>query len=186
MGVPSLTWKQMRGLLREDALHLARRIEAQGGTKPHVPWLYPPYLCVTLFRLSQLLASRGHRLAARLAWQANVLLTGADLDPDAAIGGGLVVLSPMAVSVSGRAGRNLVLGPLTGVGTDLSARDIGAGPGRPVLGDDVELSALCGVLGPVRVGNRVRIGPCCAVSRDVPDDGAVEPHPPRLLPSVLP
>jgi len=171
----------MRELLREDRKHLLRLLANKGHEARWGLWWYPPFLCVALFRASQWLASRRYRLLARITYQANLLLTGADLDPAARIGGGLVVLSPAAVSVTGTAGCNLVLGPMTGLGIGPSVEDIGAGPGRPLLGDDVELAALSGVLGPVRVGNRVHIGPCCAVTQDVPDDSVVRPHPPRFM-----
>jgi len=172
----------MRDLVARDRDHLLARLAAAGEVPPRPLLLYPPYLCVRLFRWSQSLAERGHALRARLVRQLNLLLTGADFDPGAVVGGGLVVLAPAAVSITGRAGRNLVLGPLTGVGVTSARDDVGGGPGRPVLGDDVEIGALSGVLGPVRVGDRVRIGPCCGVTRDVADDTVVEPHPPRFLP----
>jgi serine O-acetyltransferase len=174
-----LTWRDTRALLAEDRSHLIERL---GGQPPPV-WLiaYPPYLCVWLYRVSRLLASRRHRRLARLVRFANVLVTGADIDPAANLGGGFVVLSPPAVSVAGIAGRNLVMGPLTGLGGERSQADIGAGPGLPVLGDDVQLGALSGVLGPARVGSRVRVGPGCVVTRDVPDGARLEAQPPRFL-----
>jgi len=176
-----LTWREAWALLGDDRRQLLARLQNEGVSRPCCLWLYPPYLCVWLFRASQTLHSRGHRLAARCVRQVNLLVTGADFDPAADVKGGLVVLSPPAISVTGVAGRNLVLGPLTGLGTDLSSADLGAGPGRPILGDDVELGALSGVLGAVQVGNRVRIGPGCAVTRSIPDDTLVEPHPPRVF-----
>jgi serine acetyltransferase len=45
----------------------------------------------------------------------------------------------------------------------------------------VILEPHCGVLGPVKVGNRVRVGAAVIVSRDVPDDAFVEGPRPRLL-----
>jgi serine O-acetyltransferase len=180
MSTSGLSWRDVRELLARDRRHLLARVG--DAAAPCCLSLYPPYLCVLLFRLSQFFASRRRRLAARLLRQLNLLLTGADLDPAARIGGGLVILSPAAVSVAGGAGENLVLGPLTGLGTSSARDDVGGGPGLPVLGDDVELLALSGVLGPVRVGNRVRVGPCCAVTRDIPDDARVEPHEARFVP----
>jgi serine acetyltransferase len=42
-----------------------------------------------------------------------------------------------------------------------------------VFGDSVEMGQLCAVLGPVRIGNNVRIGPGCIVTKDVPDGAVV-------------
>ena len=49
-----------------------------------------------------------------------------------------------------------------------SRADIGAGPGLPVIGDEVEVYPGSFVLGPIHIGDRVSIGPGCGVLKDVP------------------
>ncbi|MBI2800516.1 MAG: hypothetical protein HYX63_09595 [Gammaproteobacteria bacterium] len=61
-----------------------------------------------------------------------------------------------------------------------SVEDRGAGPGLPVVGDNVTIGAHAGVLGALRVGNNVTIAPGCVVRKDVPDDSVVEPSTPRV------
>ncbi len=140
----------------------------------------PSFLCVALYRLSRHLYARGWGLAARAVWQINMLLTGADISPISDLGEGLVVVHPVAVTVVGSAGRNLLVEGHGGMGGGLDLRDIGAGPGLPLLGHDVQLARGAMVLGPVRVGHGVRIASGCTVVRDLPDGCEVLPHPIRV------
>ncbi len=172
-----ITWRETRERLRQDRERLSRLLDHQAATRPLFLTLYPPYTCCLLHRVSHYWYRRDHRLLARFFWHLNLLLTGADIGPLSDIGGGLVVLHPVAVTISARAGRNLTMAAHTGAGTGTSGRDVGAGPGLPVLGDDVEIAPHAGVLGPVRIGDRVRIGPGCVVMKDVPDDTVLSQAP---------
>jgi serine O-acetyltransferase len=133
-----------------------------------------------LHRWSHWLFVHRRTIAARLVWQLNLWITGADISPMSRLGPGLVILHPFAVTITGNAGRNLFVVGWGGMGGGMSLDDVGAGPGVPVLGDDVRLDRSAMVLGPVRVGDRVRIGPGCTVVHDVADDCAVDPVPVRV------
>jgi serine acetyltransferase len=110
------------------------------------------------------------------------LITGADISEPANLGAGLVIISPPGVAIMGRSGVNLTVMPCSGMGAEIGRyEDIGAGPGCCVVGDDVLLEPHSGVLGPVRVGNRVTIGSGVSVAKDVPDDYKVEGPKPRFL-----
>lgn len=54
----------------------------------------------------------------------------------------------------------------------------------PVIGDDVFIGVNSTVLGPIRIGDRVRIGPNTAVTTDVPSDSVVVGSPARIYPSL--
>lgn len=97
----------------------------------------PAWQAVRLHRYSRLCYVRGWRTLARALWQVNLWLTGADISPSSDLGEGLVILHPFGVTVTGSAGRNLTIEGLGGMGGGMSLLDIGAGPGVPVLGDDV-------------------------------------------------
>ena len=182
MGPPPLPWSATRERLRADRARLAALLAA---TRPDVPrclLLHPSYLCVMLYRVAHHCYQRGHRRCARVLWQFNLLVTGADIAPPADLGPGLVVLYPPGTSIMGNAGRNLTVMACAGLGAETGRRqDIGAGPGICIVGDDVVLEPHSGVLGPVRVGHRVRVGAGVGVTRDVPDDTRVEGPAPRFI-----
>ncbi len=48
-------------------------------------------------------------------------------------------------------------------------------PGVPVIGDDVTIYSGSHVVGPIRVGDRVRVGANAYVAQDVPDDSVLTP-----------
>ena len=161
--------------LRADRNRLEEVYRARGLPANDARWS-PSFRCVALFRLSRYLFVNGRRLAARFVWQINMMLTGADISPICDLGDGLVVIHPVATTLAGSAGRRLTVEGHGGLGGGLALDDIGAGPGLPVLGDDVLLARGASVLGPVSIGSRVRIGPGCTVTRDLPDDTEVKEH----------
>lgn len=176
--MPMITWAETRRRLQEDRRRL-RDYCGGDGRSTTVLAFHPSYQCVLMSRLSFYCFSRGWRLLARLFWQTNMWLTGADIAPLSDIGGGWIVDCPASSVIVGRVGRNFTSSCQAGVGGGMtSRRDIGAGPGLPVIGDDVTLGPGALVMGPVRVGDRVTIGARCAVTTDVPSDTMVEPHAP--------
>ena len=182
MSLERLTWGQTLWRLRADRSRLrALLAERRTGTSPLLT-LHPSFVCVFLYRISNHLFRAGHRYSARFFWHLNLLLTGADISPPSDLGEGLVIVSPAGVAIMGKAGRNLTLMPLAGLGGELGRHeDIGAGPGLPVLGDDVVMDVHTGVLGPVRIGNRVHVAAGICVVKDVPDDTWVEAAQGRFL-----
>jgi len=169
-----LTWKQTLGRLRADY----RRLGEMAGTHDLPPGgmiTNPSFLCVFLYRLSNHSFRAGHRHIARFFWHLNMLITGADISPPVDLGEGLVIMTPAGTAIMGNAGRNLTVMACAGMGGEVGRHeDVGAGPGLPVLGDDVILEPHCGVLGPIRVGNRVRVGALTGLTQDVGDDMFVE------------
>ncbi len=154
----------------------------EAGRRTFSLTLHPSFLSVFFYRLATYFYRRRQRLIARFFWHINTLLTGAELDEDCEFGPGLVIVSPCGISLMAKAGRNLTIMPLAGLGAELGRNeDIGGGRGRPVLGDDVTLEPQSGVLGPVRIGSRVLIRGLTLVMRDVPDDTIVEGPNPRFL-----
>ena len=171
MSLERLTWGQTLSRLRADRSRLRAHLAGRRtGTSP------------VLYRISNHLFRAGHRYSARFFWHLNLLLTGADISPPSDLGEGLVIVSPAGVAIMGKAGRNLTMMPLAGLGGELGRHgDVGAGPGLPVLGDDVFMDVHTGVLGPVRIGNRVHVAAGICVVKDVPDDTRVEAAQGRFL-----
>lgn len=174
-----MTLAETRRRLRADRLRLAEYLERSGAAGGCLRCT-PAYASVAMHRYSHWLFARGWRVTARLLWQLNLWITGADVSPMCDLGEGLVILHPYAVTITGRAGRNLLLVGWGGMGGGMTLEDVGAGPGVPVMGDNVRLERGAMVLGPVRVGDRVSIGPGCTVVHDVPSDCVVAPLPVRV------
>lgn len=167
--VERLSWRRTREHLRADAARLAELRRRDGVPAPPLACLDPAWLAVALYRVARYLEGRGHRRAARWVAAANQRATGVHLEPDADLGPGLVIPFPAGVSIAARAGRNLTVLAVGVLGPDEPA-----GPERrPVLGDDVLVDHHAGVIGPVRVGSRARIGPGRLVTRDLMDEEEV-------------
>lgn len=147
-------------------------------------WIYVPImlifnpgvLAVGLFRASHWFCSLPFpaRYVALLLDRLNTLLTGAQIPAAAELGPGLVIMHPQAVILSPNmvAGRNLtVVGPAVTIGW----LEVDGDPGeqRVTLGDDVVVGAGAKVLGPLTVGDRVRIGPNAMLTEDAGDDATV-------------
>jgi serine O-acetyltransferase len=176
----TLTWTETRARMRADRARLEAHCAAAGDTiRPGR--LAAPRTCVALYRVSRFCYARGWRARARLLWQLNLWLTGADLSPLADLGPGLVVIHPVAVTLVGSAGRDLTVEGWGGLGGGLELRDVGAGPGLPLLGDSVRLAHGAMVLGAVRIGDRATIGAGCTVTDDVPADHVVSSAGVRVL-----
>ncbi len=145
--------------------------------------LSPSLWCVALYRVSRYFYTRRLRLVARLFWQVNYHMTGADINPIADIGPGFVVINPVAITIAGKAGANLLVVGMGGFGGGLKMDDVGAGPGFACLGDNVRLHMGAVILGAQRIGHNAVIGPNCTVMYDVPENTEVWPVPPRVRPA---
>lgn len=173
--VPELSFRETRRLMRVDKARLLECCISRGLPVRSVG-LSPSRVCVFLYRLSRYLYVRGRGVTARFVWQLNMFLTGADISPICDLGEGLLVVHPVAVTLVGSAGDRLTVEGLGGMGGGLAMNDIGAGPGLPILGNDVTMARGAMVLGPVIVGNNVQIGAGCTVVREVPDNTEVMAH----------
>jgi serine O-acetyltransferase len=60
------------------------------------------------------------------------------------------------------------------------------GPGAPVIGDDVFIGVNSTVLGPIRIGDRVRIAANTAVTTDVPSDSIAVGSPAKIYRRLTP
>jgi serine O-acetyltransferase len=159
----------VRGIRSALAADRARLLAYFGAPEPL--YLHPGYVAVVLYRVAHQLHGSGWRRLAGTIRLMNIMLTGADLDPAASIGKGVIIPNPQAVSVRGSIGDNCTIMAHASVGSPPRPGD----PSTPVLGDDVVLEPGALVLGAITIGHRTRIGPRCLVTRDLPDDAEVVP-----------
>ena len=104
-------------------------------------------------------------------WFLRILSCRHELHFKANIGSGLRIMHPtLGVVVNGDAiiGKNLLLNGGNSIGCRKPIQR-----GDLVLGDDVQMGINACVLGPVKVGHRVKIGAGAVVIHDVRDDEAV-------------
>lgn len=161
------TRSEYRAIIDADRARLAAHIELESGRRPMLLWTHPGWLCVRLHRTAHRFWVQGKRKRARIVYQLAYAITGGDVHPNASLGPGLRIASPAAINVSGVAGRNLTFSHRGGMGILPSDQDIGAGPGLPVLEDDVLIGSSCGPLGAVRLRSGSMIGVRCFRYRDV-------------------
>jgi serine O-acetyltransferase len=95
------------------------------------------------------------------------VVTGIELPCEVPLGKGFVIDHSGGIVVSGYAqfGERCRLRPGVVIGLARVEEPI-----APVFGDDVDIGAGAKVLGPIRIGHRVRIGANAVVVTDVPDD----------------
>ncbi len=125
----------------------------------------PQMMAVFLYRASHFLHARRWRRAAALLARFNLLVHKVTLPPESCIGPGLLLPHPAGVTFSGTAGRDLTLYSLA-VCLPLPATV--SGRRAPRLGDRVTLGAHAAVMGPVSIGDDVKIAYSLRVARDVP------------------
>lgn len=165
-----LSWSQTWALIASDARRLIDACGG-GGLGQRVFWLLMPnYQALFWYRISRYCFVNGWRRTARMVFLFNVYLTRVEIPPTSEIGESCLIGHASGILLYGRIGaRATIYGDAKlGGGVDNSI-DIGGGPGYPVLGDDVTLGYRAAVLGPYKVGNRVRCGPFALVMFDVAD-----------------
>lgn len=174
------TWRGAGALIASDLRRLAQHLGG-GGLGHRVYWaLLPTFQALAWYRVARCLYLKGWRLPARLMFLLSLYLFRSELPPTASIGGACLI-AHVGASFYGTAGARLTLMGTCGVGPWGDKRDVGAGVGYPLLGDDVVLGQLCAVLGPVRIGDGAHIGPGTIVMRDVPAQAVVMSPRPRIL-----
>ncbi|TXN07188.1 serine acetyltransferase [Methylobacterium sp. WL122] len=157
-----LSWSQMRDGLRADKEHWKRR-----GIS--LPQLHRGYHAIVLYRLARLAHECGFKFIGWGIWIFNNIWTKADLPPSSKIGRGLFLPHPIGVVISGAIGCNAYIGMQVGVGGLLKApeRDIGGGPGLPVIGNNVIIEPRVLVLGLVQISDNITINPGSIILNDI-------------------
>lgn len=89
---------------------------------------------------------------------------------------------------------SLVVHPATKIGARCTLRQCvtignkmnkdGVFSGCPTIGDDVEMGVGAVIVGDINIGNRVSVGACTFVNKDVPDDTIIVGQSPRVIAKV--
>ena len=138
-------------------------------------WVFP-FSAVLLFRAKRWLRDQHIPFLPRLLDWVNIVLWQVQIADNATIGPGLCI-SHGEVMIAGECtvGRNCTFNPFSGCGL-IHKRKIEHpwdGLVGPTLGDNVFVGVGGRIMGPIRIGNNVRIGANSIVIHDVPDDTVV-------------
>ena len=124
---------------------------------------HPPLRAMVWFRLGGWLKAIGVRGVAGYVQRRLLRVYGLELEVGADIGGGFYVAHPVGCTVrAARVGENATVIAAVTVGVNKVVQ-------WPVLGDRIFLGAGCRVLGPIVVGDDVRVGTNAVVLTDVAD-----------------
>lgn len=168
-----LSWAQTRALMRRDFARVLPFMGDSASLPRRLFWFFlPTFQGLFLYRLSRHAYVNGWRNLAQLLFVFNQYATRIDIPPSTSIGGGCL-LGHSPVILCGRIGENFTMMGMGGIGGGFDDKDIGGGPGLPVIGDNVVFAFRAIVLGAVRVGDGARLGPTSTVMRDVPPGGVV-------------
>ncbi len=142
--------------------------------------LYPGFHAILFHRFTHLLYRLGIPFLPRLLSQINRFFTGLEIHPGATIGKGFFVDHGMGVVIGETAeiGDNCVLFhnvTLGGTGKHTGKR-------HPTLGNNVLIGTGAILLGPIRVGDNVKIGAnSFVVMRDIPSNCTVGGTPAKII-----
>lgn len=133
--------------------------------------LYPGFHAIIFHRIAHFCYEKKLYFIARLLSQISRHITGIEIHPGAKIGRKLFIDHGMGVVIGETAtiGDNCIIyhnSTLGGTGKDKNKR-------HPDLGDNVMVGSGAKVLGPIKIGNNVKIGANSVVLKDIPDNTTV-------------
>ena len=141
--------------------------------------LYPSVHARIYHSISHSLYNKKLYFAARVVSQIGRLVTGIEIHPGAKIGRGLFIDHGMGVVIGETAevGDNVTIYhgvTLGGTGKDKGKR-------HPTVKDNVIIGAGAKVLGPITIGNNVKVGANSVVLKDVPDNATAVGMPAKII-----
>lgn len=148
-------------------------------SKLEVFLLYPSINALIVYRIAHKLYNKKCFFLARLLSQLARFFTGIEIHPGAKIGKGLFIDHGMGVVIGETAevGDNVTIYhgvTLGGTGKDKGKR-------HPTVKDNVIIGAGAKVLGPITIGNNVKVGANSVVLKDVPDNATAVGIPAKLI-----
>ena len=164
------------GLL-EDARNIQRKDPAARSVL-EVILLYPGFHILVYHRIAHWLFEHKHFFLARWVSQRGRHKTGIEIHPGAKIGSCLFIDHGMGVVI----GETTVIGDncLLYQGVTLGGTGKDKGKRHPTLGDNVMVGAGAKVLGPINIGNNVKVAANAVVLKDIPDNCTAVGVPARI------
>ena len=167
--------------IRTDIRELTRR-ETGVLAKVGVILLNPGLHAVLLYRLARWFHLHHLRPLAVLTSYFCSVLTGAQISARATIGKGFVVSHPHGISV----GATTVMGEYCTLTHGNLIGQLRGDGDRPVIGNYFVAATGAKILGRIRIGDKVRVGPNAVVMKSLPDGVTVAGNPARIVPDRRP
>jgi serine O-acetyltransferase len=164
--------------IRND-FNAAMSMDPAATSKIEVALTYAGFHALLFYRLAHWLVKRRIPFLPRALSQFARFITGIEIHPGATIGSGLFIDHGMGVVVgeTTQIGDNVTLFQ----GVTLGGTGKQRGKRHPTIGSHVVVGAGAKVLGPITVGDYVKIGANSVVLQDVPDHSTVVGIPGRIV-----
>jgi len=159
--------------------YAALSMDPAATSKLEVAFTYSGFHALLFYRLAHWLLKKRLPFIPRALSQVARFLTGIEIHPGATIGSGLFIDHGMGVVIgeTTEIGDNVTLFQ----GTTLGGTGKQRGKRHPTLGNHVVVGAGAKVLGPIKIGDYVKIGANSVVLQDVPDHSTVVGIPGRIV-----
>ena len=177
-----MTLLQTLRLIKSDYVRMATHYRFKlTPTRAMGITILPPMMAMILYRLSHYFVLNGMGFFGWPLYSLNVMVTGADIGPRSVIGPSCLLGHAPGTIITGHIGKNATLLARAGIGGGRKMDDIGAGPGLPIVGDDVTVCANASIMGSIRIGDGAIIGASAVVMKDVPAGATVAGNPARVV-----
>jgi len=159
--------------------HAALSMDPAATSRVEVVLTYAGFHALLSYRLAHWLWKRRIPFVPRALSQLARFLTGIEIHPGATIGSGMFIDHGMGVVIgeTSEVGDNVTLFQ----GVTLGGTGKQRGKRHPTLGSHVVVGAGAKVLGPINIGDYVKIGANSVVLQDVPDHSTVVGIPGRIV-----
>lgn len=159
--------------------HAALSMDPAATSRLEVALTYSGFHALLFYRLAHWLWKKGIPFIPRALSQFARFLTGIEIHPGATIGSGLFIDHGMGVVIgeTTELGDNVTLFQ----GVTLGGTGKQRGKRHPTLGNHVVVGAGAKVLGPIKIGDYVKIGANTVLLQDVPDHSTVVGIPGKIV-----
>ncbi|MFA5163945.1 MAG: hypothetical protein WC481_00055 [Candidatus Omnitrophota bacterium] len=170
-----------------DYAHWNKLNHKRAGLASFVSYmLLPGTTAINIYRIAHWFDGLNIRLVSRLMQNLAIMLVGTDINPRSEIGPGFILFHPVSSEFTGKIGKNAIIAGALKVGGDGTSIDIGAGPGLPVIGDNVQFGVDVMILGPFKIGDNCWLYSRASIFKDIPEGSMVAGTPARVIGQVTP
>jgi len=157
-------------LMYDDYAHRCQLFKTKQSVSTFLNYLLlPGTIAVIIHRITHYLYTKNFifRIISRFIYLFNIFLTGADISPSTQIGKGFMLFHTVATTISGKLGDNVIISAKPTIGGGGDSKDVGAGGGLPVIGDNIKIGANITIIGGIVISDGVNIAAGTIVSTDI-------------------